>query len=95
MGLQPSEFWDMTPWQFTIACEAWNDRHDNEHNQKAWIMWHGAALTRTKKMLPLADFYTGARAKPAAKGIDQDAIKARMKAYNTRLKKEKGNVGRK
>lgn len=44
-------------------------------------MWHTEALARTDKLPPMKDLLTKQTKTP----IDEEAIKARLKAYNKRL----------
>lgn len=39
-------------------------RADREHNDRAWLAWHIAALTRTKKMPKLQKLQVRVRRKP-------------------------------
>lgn len=51
---------------------------EQSHNKDAWVMWHNAALVRSKEMAPLSDFMV---VKKPVKNIDEDVIMARLKAY--------------
>ena len=53
-----------------------------EHDHKAWVMWHGVALQRMKKMPPLKDYMAGNK---PVQGIDENAIMARLRAYQKRV----------
>jgi hypothetical protein len=56
-------------------------------------MWHGAALTRVKKLPELKSFLTN-RNKTPVKGVDENAIKEGFKAL-ARKGVENGNRGTK
>jgi len=85
IGLAPSEFWRLTPWLFSHALEAAGERRDEAHNSAAFMMWHGALLTRSKEILPLKRFL--ANAKKPVNRIDENAIIARLKAYQDNYRK--------
>ena len=38
MGLKPSEFWAMTPRNFQLMSEAFNENERSEHDSKAWAL---------------------------------------------------------
>lgn len=80
IGLPPHEFWALTPWQFKCCLESYGSLKNQEHDESAWLMWHGAALGRIRKMPPLSDFMAD---KKAVQGIDEHAIIARLKQYQT------------
>lgn len=35
-----SEFWDMTLWEFSLACEGFSVRHDRDMSMLAWQTAH-------------------------------------------------------
>lgn len=72
----------MTPWQFGQCVDAYIKKQEQEHDHRVWIMWHGEAIRRMKKLPPLSDFMSG---KKPVKGIDEAAIIARLKAYQKRV----------
>jgi hypothetical protein len=76
--LSPDVFWRLTPWQFGLCLQA------NQEKQKydRWLMWNTAALHRIDKLPPLAEVMGD---KKPVKGIDERAIKERMKAYQRRV----------
>lgn len=45
-------FWNLTPWQTRVCLKAYVEKERNMHNERVWIMWHGAALGRSGKRLP-------------------------------------------
>ena len=73
----------MTPWQLDVIIKAEAKEREDEHKLRAWAVWHIAALGRAKKLPKLKEL-TEAKAK--AKGIDEDGIKAALKAYQERRK---------
>ncbi len=76
----------MTPWQFSLYLEGYNERRENEHNKDAWMMYHGALLTRVKEPPKLEKFLLGRK---PVKGIDEDAILAAFRSYQDRRNREK------
>jgi hypothetical protein len=61
MGLDPERFWRSTPRQIEASFKASERRLAREHNERAWLAWHGAALGRSKKMPPLRDLLARTR----------------------------------
>lgn len=54
MGLAVEEFWALTPREMRLVFEARAEQARLAHRQRAWLAWHVAALTRAKRMPPLA-----------------------------------------
>lgn len=52
-GYDQESFWDQTPHTLTLAFEAHRERSIVEHNERAWLAFHVAALQRTRKFPPL------------------------------------------
>lgn len=48
-GQDPSQFWGLTPRELNIVLDGSAERLKREHNDRAWLAWHGAALGRIKK----------------------------------------------
>jgi len=57
-------------------------RLKREHDERAWLAWHTAALYRMKKMPPLKDLLTGA--KPKRRKTWQEQLAAVI-AFDKRL----------
>ena len=76
----------MTPWQFKVCVNAYSKKEENDHDHAAWIMYHGAALTRVKKMPELKQFLSSAKVQTPSQGINERAILERLKAYSKRVK---------
>jgi len=87
--MAPEVFWALTPWQFVKCVEGWQDGRREDHEKAVWLMWHAEALSRARKMPPMAEFLTAADRKPKKPGIDEAAIKARFRAYQKRLDNER------
>jgi hypothetical protein len=49
-GFDPETFWDITPRELKLLSEATARRFEREHNARAWLAWHIAALQRMKKL---------------------------------------------
>jgi hypothetical protein len=84
--LKPAEFWEITPYILNIAIDGFKTKSEREHSEHRWLVWHGAALTRMKKMVDFHSF-VGIK-KNSSKKIDEGAIIARLKEYNRRLANE-------
>lgn len=54
LGYDHESFWDQTPRTLSLTFEAYNNRQAREHNQRAWLAWHTAVLSRQKKLDPLS-----------------------------------------
>ena len=89
MGLSPAEFWTLTPWQLRCSLEGYRMRREADHDQAAWMMWHGAVLQRVKKIPALDEFLAGK--KKRVNTIDEAAILTRLKAYNKRVTRGSGS----
>lgn len=61
---------------------------EQEHDSASWHMWHGALLTRSKQLPPLADFLTSKPKTSSVPKLDEAAIRARFDAYRKQYKKE-------
>lgn len=72
----------MTPWQFGLCLKAYQEKKEAEHDSNVWFMWHSEAIARIKKLPPMNDFLSG---KKPVKVIDENAIIARLKAYQKRV----------
>jgi hypothetical protein len=62
LGFDPDSFWDQTFRTLTIAMHGKLRAARRDHNQRAWLAWHIAALQRTKKLPKLASLF--AKEKP-------------------------------
>lgn len=82
IGLSPSEFWPLTPWALGQLIESHIKNKNDEHNSRAWMMWHGALLGRIQNTPPLENFLIG---KKPVNLIDEEAIMARLEAYQKRV----------
>lgn len=60
MGMQPDQFWRMQPWHTALYIKTRYDRLLQDRDHGAWLMWHGAALTRMKKIPDISRFLSKA-----------------------------------
>ena len=50
LGLDPGAFWPSTPRYIALVIDGKAAQLRREHNERAWLAWHFAALSRAKKM---------------------------------------------
>lgn len=93
IGLSPEDFWNLTPWLFHLCLESSREKFRQDHEHAVWLMWHGEALQRVKKMPPMKDLLASAAPpdddKKQVPKIDEAVIIGRLKAYNSRLAGDK------
>jgi hypothetical protein len=53
LGYDLDSFWDQTPRTLSLAFAAYDETQVNDYNGRAWLAWHMAALSRSKKLPPL------------------------------------------
>lgn len=70
-------FWEMTPCETTQEIKAANWRLEQGQRARAWLAWHTAALSRAKKMPPLARLVNP----PEAKTLRPDELEARRREF--------------
>ena len=63
-GLSVAEFWDLTPKELRLCFEADQWRQTQQVQRDAWLAWHIAALSRTKRLPPLRQMLLPMEAKP-------------------------------
>lgn len=54
-GLDPAQFWRSTFREVAACIEERGEADRLEHNDRAWMAWHIAALSRMKKLPKLAE----------------------------------------
>jgi hypothetical protein len=54
LGFDPESFWDQTFRTLAIAMNGKLRAARRDHNQRAWLAWHIAAMGRAKKIPRLA-----------------------------------------
>lgn len=50
LGYTHESFWDQTPATVRLTMEAATERRTLEHNDRAWLAWHIAALQRATRL---------------------------------------------
>lgn len=70
-------FWEMTPCETTQEIKAANWRLEQGQRARAWLAWHTAALSRAKKMPPLARLVNP----PEAKALRPEEAEARRREF--------------
>ncbi|MBN8959330.1 MAG: phage tail assembly chaperone, partial [Rhizobiales bacterium] len=50
LGFDPDQFWRKTPREIRLILDARSAASEREHNERAWLAWHIAALSRAKVM---------------------------------------------
>jgi hypothetical protein len=71
LGFDPESFWDQTIRTLSIAMYGKIRAARREHNQRAWLAWHIAALQRSKKLPKLKSML--AREKPRIQSWQEQA----------------------
>lgn len=51
-------FWRLTLREIAVILKGFSVRLEREHNDRAWLAWHVAALPRAKKFPALKDMQT-------------------------------------
>jgi hypothetical protein len=75
------QFWQMSPFLFGLSIEGYNKRVQSDLEVMRWKTWHVAALGRVKKMPDLKEFVQSKTKRDKVPLIDEDGIKASLKAY--------------
>lgn len=93
IGFDPESFWDQTIRTMAIAINGKLRAARREHNQRAWLAWHTAALQRSKKLPTLRSML--ARDKPRAQSWQEQSamMQTWSIAHNARLNKARGGNG--
>ena len=82
--MDPSHYWCLTYREIDAILEGNAARLRNEHNQRAWLAWHGGMLGRVKKMPRLDTLLI--RDRPKAQSIEQ--MRATARAWVAAFKKK-------
>jgi hypothetical protein len=48
-GFEPDAFWDQTLETLSLCLEGKQAQFEREHNERAWLAWHAAALPLQKQ----------------------------------------------
>jgi len=49
-GIKPSEFWELTPYEFSLIVQYKNEELNSKYNEMLFLAWHIEALQRQKKL---------------------------------------------
>ncbi len=79
-GVQPDQFWKMTPYAFGIIARARNKKLADDFDVIKYQTWHVAAFMRMKRM-PEFKKYIGPLIDTNESGINEADIKTALKAY--------------
>jgi hypothetical protein len=90
IGFDPDSFWDQTFRTLSAAMHGKLKASRHEHNQRAWLAWHIAALYRAKKMPKLKSML--ARDKPRVQSWQEQAavMEKWAAAHNAKEKLKNG-----
>lgn len=83
MGIKPTEFWGLTPWETFAYIEAQNKAIKAEREHATWCMWHGAVLARMQTIPPLERFLPELK---QAAGNSFEEMRLKVRAYNAMRK---------
>jgi len=70
-------FWEMTLRETALAIDAEVWRLEQERRGRAWLAWHTAALSRTRRLPPLGRLIK----MPEAKRLDGDELEKRRAEF--------------
>mgnify|MGYP006921328237 CR=1 FL=1 len=59
IGLKPHEYWDLTPKEFKIMLDDYQEKQKEKTADMLYLSWHSAAFQRSKKIPKLADIMSG------------------------------------
>lgn len=88
VGIQPSEFWTMTPYQLNLCVDAYQNKEISEKNNLIRLAYSHMTLMRmdAKRLPKVEKLLIGF--KKTVPAFDENAIIAQMKAYNAKLEQE-------
>jgi hypothetical protein len=90
LGFDPESFWDQTIRTLSIVMHASLRATRREHNQRAWLAWHFAALQRAKKMPTLKSMLAKERPRVQSWQEQSSIMKTWAVAHNTKLEMSDG-----
>ena len=97
MGLKPDEFWAMTPRNFQLMCEAFNENERSAHDARAWslatIITALGQFKRRPNPSKLFDELSGRKARKTAAASGSEKIREIMRESSERIKKRELNGG--
>lgn len=83
-GFAPETFWKITPRELKAHLDGASKRLAREHDARAWLAWHTAALPRAKKFPKLSDLQTKKPARQKTLAEQQAIAMAWHRAINAR-----------
>ena len=82
IGIKPSEFWTMTPYQLSLCIDAFSEKSISDKNDMIRLSYNHMTMMRTDpKRLPKLEKLLIGYKKPVPI-FDESAIITKMKAYN-------------
>lgn len=78
-GQEPSLFWRLTLREISVILDGAASRLKREHNDRAWLAWHVAALGRLKKLPKLKDMMHGE--KPRGRKMTPEQLEAATRSW--------------
>lgn len=82
IGINVLDFWELTPYEFSLTVEAFNKNKEEEQEEKLTLVWLGAAWQRAKKMPRLREILN--KIETPQKMTDEQMLK-KVKALNSAL----------
>jgi hypothetical protein len=90
IGFDPETFWDQTIRTLLIAMNAKLRAARRDHNHRAWLVWHVAALQRMKKLPRLKSMYAKEKPRPQTWQEQAMIMQSWASAHNTKYGKRDG-----
>ena len=93
-GLTEALFWQCTPKQLALHFESIGLKAQREHNARAWLAWHVAALTRAKKFPRLDTLLAKTKTAPRRQTWEEQMVimQAWSERVNRRAAKQDQNI---
>lgn len=79
-GIQPDQFWSLTPYAFAIIIKSYSKKLANEFDAIRYQTWHTAAFMRIKRMPDFKSYIKPLKTEDK-EGINEAEIKAVLKAH--------------
>tara|TARA_R100000656_G_scaffold82181_1_gene60154 strand:+ start:446 stop:751 length:306 start_codon:yes stop_codon:yes gene_type:complete len=97
MGLKPAEFWAMTPRNFQLMCEAFNENERSAHDARAWCLSTLITTLGQFKRRPnpskLFNELSGRKARRESAASGSEKIRQILRESSERIKKRELNGG--
>lgn len=91
VGCDAASFWHQTPRTLRIVFKAKARLAEVEHNQRAWLAWHTAALQRAKKLPRLETMLAKSTTRPRQSWQEQWQV---MKLFAASRERAKAQLAR-